>query len=270
MASLAGYETKRGLFLKVESGEMYNRKGNETQNSGRSYSLAGEKSKTANLETLNRAKEMEENGNSRDEIYNETGWVKGKDDKWRYEIPDNLDKINFATLRNSISRGYGMCMLPDIYKNKQLYAAYPFLEDVFVITSETEENNRYQKNDYGELSIHINIEDVKRKKMSPKDKAVLLHEIQHAIQDYEGFVGGTSLKGAKQYRNNEIAVKRRELEAQGHYDEAEATVEEQRKILQTPDYEFFDDYMNFGGEQEAREVAIRAEKRKQKKQLKHL
>lgn len=38
MASLAGYETKRSLFLKVESGEMYERGGNVAQNGGRKYS----------------------------------------------------------------------------------------------------------------------------------------------------------------------------------------------------------------------------------------
>ena len=46
---------------------------------GMAASFAGEKSKTANHATLAQAKDMESRGRSRDEIYQQTGWVKGKD-----------------------------------------------------------------------------------------------------------------------------------------------------------------------------------------------
>ena len=63
------------------------------------YSLAGKKAKTADKESLKRAKKMDDRGANRDQIFRETGWVKGKDDLWRFEIPDDLTKINFDKLK---------------------------------------------------------------------------------------------------------------------------------------------------------------------------
>lgn len=53
------------------------------------YSYAGELARTADKETLERAKQMLEGGASAEDIFRETGWFKGADGQWRFEIDDS-------------------------------------------------------------------------------------------------------------------------------------------------------------------------------------
>ena len=53
------------------------------------FAFAGEKSATADLNALARAKEMDSQDVSAETIRQETGWFKGMDGKWRYEIDDS-------------------------------------------------------------------------------------------------------------------------------------------------------------------------------------
>ena len=52
-------------------------------------SFAGERARTADLEAKARAKQMEQNGEDPEEIFAETGWFRGMDGKWRFEIDDS-------------------------------------------------------------------------------------------------------------------------------------------------------------------------------------
>ena len=52
----------------------------------RQYSFAGQKASTANLEHLKNAQEMETLGADMESIRKATGWFKGRDGKWRFEI----------------------------------------------------------------------------------------------------------------------------------------------------------------------------------------
>lgn len=55
----------------------------------RQYSFAGQKASTANLEHLKNAQEMETLGADMESIRKATGWLKGRDGKWRFEINDS-------------------------------------------------------------------------------------------------------------------------------------------------------------------------------------
>ena len=55
---------------------------------GPRYMYAGEKSQTADTAKLSEAQEMEERGESSEDIRQATGWFKGMDGLWRYEIGD--------------------------------------------------------------------------------------------------------------------------------------------------------------------------------------
>lgn len=55
----------------------------------RQYSFAGQKASTANLEQLKNAQEMETLGADMESIRKATGWFKGRDGKWRFEIDDS-------------------------------------------------------------------------------------------------------------------------------------------------------------------------------------
>ena len=89
---------------------------------------AGQKAFTANQQALMQAQEMHEAGESREAIYDATGWYLGADGKWRFEIPDNLDKINIDRLPNNGESRW----LRTIYDNPALYNAYPWLATVYV------------------------------------------------------------------------------------------------------------------------------------------
>lgn len=90
---------------------------------------AGERAMTANMEKLKEAKEMLAKDADMETIYKKTGWHRGADGKWRFEIPDNLDKINLVELRDNETVTLG-----HIYDNPALYEAYPWLANLEVTT----------------------------------------------------------------------------------------------------------------------------------------
>ena len=58
------------------------------------HQMAGEHAATAMVGRLQSAETMERNGTSPEEIWKETGWMRGPDHKWRFEIPGHLDQFN--------------------------------------------------------------------------------------------------------------------------------------------------------------------------------
>jgi hypothetical protein len=181
--------------------------------------LAGQKAAVANLDELNRAREMHSQGADEQEIWRETGWLLGRDNKWRFEIPDDLDEIDFTPI---FKDEYHIASLKDIYDNPRLYEAYPSLA-----TRNVELTDKFDDNTWGSFevarypsgkSLILGIKLNKKLIESTPDKMkeTLVHEIQHVIQEYEDFArGGNLTKG-------------------------------------------FDNYYRLGGEQEARETAARA------------
>lgn len=62
-----------------------------TAESGRGTQMlfAGKNARTANMQTLNRARALEASGVKAEDILRETGWFRGMDGKWRFEIDDS-------------------------------------------------------------------------------------------------------------------------------------------------------------------------------------
>lgn len=60
------------------------------------YSYAGERAKTANLQNLAEAKKMLDENVSAEEIFRETGWFKGADGLWRFEINDSEAELRLS------------------------------------------------------------------------------------------------------------------------------------------------------------------------------
>ena len=165
---------------------------------------AGTRAITADKQLLEQAKNMEAEGAGREEIYKATGWHKGVDGMWRFEIPDNLDKIDFSKLLDS-----GTVTLGEIYDNPQLYKAYPFLADMLVLSADMPDNVRGSVSYYGRYATSASIQlnkkhfvDSDAKATHKKLASTLIHEIQHLIQGYEGFAsGGSPSKVRKQIEN---------------------------------------------------------------------
>ena len=189
------------LFSNIPSGkDLVNLR---NQNPG-FYQFAGENAATADKLKLSEARKMEAEGTSAEDIYKATGWLKGKDGKWRFEIPDNLDKIDFSVLEKEPA---GQA-LGTIYDNPALYEAYPWLENIPVIASSLLPENTAAravtgKTESGEIVdeyIQVNSKLLKNSGL----KNSLIHEIQHMIQDREGFAVGGSPKTVKEQILKEI------------------------------------------------------------------
>nr|DAG31842.1 MAG TPA: crystallin beta/gamma motif-containing protein [Caudoviricetes sp.] len=160
--------------------------------------MAGEHAYTAPKDKLKIAASMEENGKSPEEIWKATGWMRGPDHKWRFEIPDNLDKIDLAIAEDGKPHTLG-----EIYDNPALYEAYPELQGKWVhLESIQGTKDKQVQGSSGYVDDgHIVID-----KGLPADEAkrVLVHEIQHVIQEKEGFSGGGNIYKAKEQISNSI------------------------------------------------------------------
>ncbi len=60
--------------------------------------FAGERAANAPLDKLTRAKEMDMATEAPEDIWKETGWFKGADEQWRWEIPDESAKLSLKQL----------------------------------------------------------------------------------------------------------------------------------------------------------------------------
>lgn len=136
------YHGSGAVFDKFDNGYLGN--GIESYNQS-----AGERAMTANMEKLKEAKEMLAKDADMKTIYQKTGWHRGADGKWRFEIPDNLDDINLAELRDNEETTLGK-----IYANPALYQAYPWLKNLLVTVEDMEKNRRGYA--YGEDKIVLN------------------------------------------------------------------------------------------------------------------
>lgn len=157
---------------------------------------AGENAITAPKEELAAAELMEQMGKSPQEIFRETGWFRNDDGKWRFYIPDNLDGIDLKKFKRLTSRKpssdeHKQTTLDKIYDNPALFAAYPFLRDVKITQNDKVEG--YGQTTPGLIEINFNFtEDNGIPASEGEHKRTIVHEIQHMIQNHEGFAKGYS------------------------------------------------------------------------------
>jgi hypothetical protein len=204
--------------------------GNEkaARRGGTRASMAGPKAKTASSKSLALAEAMEEDGASREEIWRKTGWIRGADGQWRFEVDDSkaefrpngdarlLGEPRYRRLEeltdkwgDSFEKGgeplteaeeaemealqeeYSDRVwekkyeLQDFLKHDELYEAYPMLRHT---TLRFEKLDPGVKGKFDKRNGAIILSD----SLFGKGPETLLHEIQHIIQKYEGFQGGTS------------------------------------------------------------------------------
>ena len=166
---------------------------------GAKFSFAGKNALTANQQALVQAKRMEKDGKSSKEIYNATSWFKGKDNKWRFEIPDNFDKINFKKLWLNEETQFN---LDEIYDNPALFAAYPKLKEILISAEDLGDVDGLTIGN--EIYLNSLVVD------DDKEEAArtLVHELQHIIQGYEKFsTGGNPRDVKKILRQNLYNIK---------------------------------------------------------------
>lgn len=134
-------------------------------------SFGGIRARTADKAKLAEAKELLEKGASEAEIRGRTGWWKGLDGEWRFEIPDNNLRIT-----------------ADGFEHPELFAAYPDMKGTDIKRfpyDEKEKITGHLGRDHIALADNLSDEEV---------RSVLAHELQHRVQDNEGFSPGASTR----------------------------------------------------------------------------
>lgn len=162
------------------------------------YQFAGEKAQTAALDKLDEAKQLEANGVDNEEIRQQTGWFRGADNIWRFEISDedakfkDINKMKFEKSIDENGNEIYKTKLSDLIEHQKLFEAYPELKDINVIITEEEQEGDKEVLGFVDKdgSIHLYSKALKNQE---KGMNTLLHEIQHKIQKIEGFSRGANI-----------------------------------------------------------------------------
>lgn len=242
--------------VKMEVGQWQKKTGSARAPPGNRYSMAGANARDADLNALEQAKEMKERGESDETIFRQTGWYAGADGEWRFEIDDSGMETDtkWKFLRNPDARRYNELFetaylyddateaelqelqilekdlkgvrksplyLNEIVKHDKLFESYPELRDVKV-RFEADIGNREGTYQNGEIVLRAGL------KLEPeKLKRTLIHEIQHIIQEQEGFARGTNpgywdemMQGGYSRRRNDGRIERARKEYRRIFDSA--------------------------------------------------
>ncbi|MFR8115691.1 MAG: LPD38 domain-containing protein [Clostridia bacterium] len=163
--------------------------------------------------SYNKAKQMAKNKESNEKIFKETGWYKDKvTGKMKFNFSDKNMKI--------VDKNYKVGQefkLKDILVHDTLFEMYPQLKDYKVkiedMNSNKSKSNSKLNGRYNRLTNELTI-DINRFNNISNAEGTLIHEIQHAIQQIEGFAGGTSTKfGKEKYKNNPGEIEARDTSA---------------------------------------------------------
>lgn len=142
--------------------------------------FAGVKAKTADMPKLGQALTLEGRGASPVDIHAATGWFRGPDNKWRFEIPDDEAKAKGYFTRGE-PQNTGLD-LSNILQHDKLYNAYPQLKSM---------NVRNTDGPSGSAAYYPSDQRIELAPDSRKNTlSTLLHETQHGVQDIEGHAEG--------------------------------------------------------------------------------
>lgn len=145
------------------------------------FSVGGINAKTADVGRLADAERMEKAGTDSETVRRETGWYRGYDGKWRFEIDDS--KMRFINHREESRRTW---KLDELIRHDALFAAYPELRNYTVLNFAFEDGiNGVFSPGLNRIMLNPNLDRAGK-------RAALIHEIQHAIQVIEGFAAGSS------------------------------------------------------------------------------
>ncbi len=196
---------KGGLDVVTDSEEM--QRVIDTENERTRNMFVGEKGATeadkaeevsTRLDNLSVARRMEEAKKDAKTIKMATGWERGSDGKWRYETGDakikdtiELDGKTFKRYEEDMLWTSGK--FGDVVDAPELFKAYPELRDVRIETDAVL-NDMPSNGEYNPRTntITIHSDDLKYQ------NSILNHEIQHAIQNIEGFETGGSAENVRE------------------------------------------------------------------------
>ncbi|MCF8034663.1 MAG: hypothetical protein K9K66_04470 [Desulfarculaceae bacterium] len=236
------------------------------------FQYAGEEAATAAHDQLEKAISMEAEGADKEEIRAATGWFKGMDNIWRFEIDDSkasfkehVERVDDWDYEDQINLGM-------VINHPDLFAAYPSIADVPTAMRVHPVYAAGGQN--GSLSAR-GIRVVAKDYSTAFE--ILIHEIQHWIQRREGFARGGHPVGIYRQMQADIKGLMEEVEqlnkllseAVGtpEYPEIMAAREkvsnEVLELEKDADEKAFGIYQRLAGEVEARDTARRRNYTKQ-------
>ena len=204
--------------------------------------------KTYRMDNLKVAEEMERGKKDAKAIKLATGWERGADGKWRYEMPDAKIKDMKDIGGGNIVKRFEDDMLwndgklTDVIDAPGLFEAYPQLKDVRIDTDAIM-NDMPSNGVYNAKTNTITIHADELKYMN----SILNHEIQHAIQYIEGFgKGGSPEQMEKEFKAaqdewkarayaHELEEKAKEMGGEYNQSEVEKALVEEYKDLDMSD-----------------------------------
>lgn len=204
--------------------------------------------KTYRMDNLKVAEEMERGKKDAKAIKLATGWERGADGKWRYEMPDAKIKDMKDIGGGHIVKRFDDFMLwndgklADVIDAPGLFEAYPQLKDVRIDTDDFM-NDMPSNGVYNAKTNTITIHADELKYMN----SLLNHEIQHAIQYIEGFAkGGSPEQMEKEFKAaqdewkarayaHELEEKAKEMGGEYNQSEVEKALVEEYKDLDMSD-----------------------------------
>lgn len=228
--------------------------------------FAGRLAKTADHEALARAERMAAEGADRRAIWDSTGWFRGPDSKWRFEIDDSKSMIPFPTQERVINNGFDSgSNLRAALKHDDLFDAYPDVSRAKWQLGKTENvrSGSYEPDRSGLHNQHF-IEA--NGPITSDMHSVLLHEGQHALQGIEGFSSGAAANTFTQQADAQLAARalswRREMERhQGDLSARDNLVADEYAAMGAPDWvpprEARDVAMDYGGNPNDQLEAVR-------------
>lgn len=196
------------------------------ENNDVKYQFGGRKAEGADVSLLDKAERMEKDGSDSETIRQETGWFRGYDGKWRFEIDDSkmtfvgltesdIDKIfrariiknrmnelekkvvndtatraeenEYYELDDQLIETQHSGTLDDYITHPTLFKAYPQLKSIKVnFTFDILENANYNSST-NTITLNARLRNAELKN-------TLAHEIQHAIQNIENFARGSTIE----------------------------------------------------------------------------
>lgn len=174
----------------------------------------GKMAKNASLDMLGMARKMEHAGVDPSDIWRKTGWGRGADNKWRFEIDDSaaslkgvdfMPEIRKAALDGDMEKVNRLSKeqfeydqpferekttLNSVVDHRELFSNYPIsttgTQSIKWVGYKRDKKLPLGEAYYTPSSDSITLSTVNRENtISP-----LMHEVQHAIQEREGFAKG--------------------------------------------------------------------------------
>lgn len=204
--------------------------------------------KAYRMDNLKVAEKMERGKKDAKAIKLATGWERGADGKWRYEMPDAKIKDMKDIGGGNIVKRFDDDMLwndgklTNVIDAPGLFEAYPQLKDVRIDTDAIM-NDMPSNGNYNAKTNTITIHADELKYMN----SILNHEIQHAIQYIEGFgKGGSPEQMEKEFKEaqdewkarayaHELEEKAKEMGGEYNQSEVEKALVEEYKDLDMSD-----------------------------------